>query len=278
MHNSINIANFFSNDNKQEYEFSNAPELIKYKQTSKAVTKILGADKFQKWNRTQRGIMHFTKLKSIFSKEYVEKGFNIYDSFFSKKGFMKGNVLDVGGGWGLYRQWWEPGSNNVYIVHDPGLEMFFRGPHQIHYHYYKRGFEKPMTFVEGFAEELPYKNDVFDTCLIAASLDHFVEPETSLKEVHRCLKKGTGQMIIIQTCHIPGQTMKKSIVRRISNNLREPIRCLAKIYHTLFFKCEHLHKFSPDELKSLIQKAGFKRVKANKLPDSERLYAFEALN
>ncbi len=274
--NKEDIKKLFKKENQTDFDFSQSPDFIRRKNEDGDGARLFEGDDLSRWARIQRGMMHMAKVKSIYSKEYVEKGMSMYDSFFKEKGVLRGDVLDIGGGWGLFRQWWEAGSSNVYIVHDPGIERFLRGAHKMHQSYYQRAFSLPMTFVEGFGETLPYRDDVFDTCIIAAALDHCISAEKVLCEACRCLQSAGGTILILQKCYVAGCTAQPSIWRRLSKHLSNPKRLLAKIHHQLFYTGSHLHHFSPDDVVMLLERAGFTDVRASELRATNDVYAIEA--
>jgi len=258
------------------YDFSKAPEFIRLRETTSQSKNLFKEDDLRQWNRTQKGLMHLAGSKNLFSPEYVEQGRHIGVSLFEHRGNMKGNILDVGGSVGRYREWWEPEDNDVYVVHDPGVEVYIRGPYETVRVCYKRAFNLPMIFVEGFAEELPYEDGIFDICLMSAAMDHFVDPAKAFREARRCLKKGTGTIIIIQSCGDAEQSKKKSIVKRIIDNMHNPKRFISKIYHHLFFAGKHLHHFTHEQIVAMLENAGFKNVEVNELPVLKHIYSFEA--
>ena len=57
--------------------------------------------------------------------------------------------------------------------------------------------EQPRSFpfIQGLAEFLPFKNDLFDQVLFVTSLDHFIDPRPALAEAKRVLKP-TGEICI----------------------------------------------------------------------------------
>ncbi len=276
MRNKEDIRELFQKDKQAGFDFSQAPDLIRRKEVTAQATDLFGKDDLSKWERAQHGFNHYTKVKSIFSREYVDANFVSFGSFFKERRYLKGNVLDIGGGWGLLRQWWEPSSSDIYIVHDPGVERFLRGVHKVHHDYYERAFSLPMTFVEGFGEELPYKNNVFNTCVIKSTLDHCITPEEVLAEAYRCLQTQGGDIIILQSCDTGEQSHQPHILTRLLKNLRYPKRFLSKIYHWLFYQVGHVQHFSRDDIVTLLEQAGFSKVRVSKVPKTQSIYAFEA--
>jgi SAM-dependent methyltransferase len=51
-----------------------------------------------------------------------------------------------------------------------------------------RGGDREFAFVQGIAEYLPFRDDVFDRVLFATSLDHMLSPKRALAEARRVLK------------------------------------------------------------------------------------------
>jgi SAM-dependent methyltransferase len=48
---------------------------------------------------------------------------------------------------------------------------------------------RAFSFVQGIGEYLPFRDETFDQILYASSLDHIIDPERSLAEAKRCLKR-----------------------------------------------------------------------------------------
>jgi len=188
---------------------------------------------------------------------------------------LKGDVLDIGGGWGLFREWWQPHRPGVYLVHDPGIERFCNGPSGLHLQLYSRAFSRPMTFVEGFGEILPYKNNIFDTCLVAATLDHCVDPSRVIKEAVRCLKVG-GNLLIIQSFYDNDKDEIRTKPYDRSKFLNQPRRLIRVIYKRLFHADHHLHRFKSEDMSNLLSKTGYSYT-INTIPDIKNVYALELL-
>jgi SAM-dependent methyltransferase len=271
------IEKLFRKDEQIYFDFSQAPTLITRKERSN-LTKPF-KNESSRWDKAQRSFMCWTKDKKMFTREYIESGKEIFTTFFEERGYFQGNVLDIGGGWGLYRQWWEPSESSVFIVHDPGVERFVSGPHELHYVCYSRAFSFPMTFVEGFGEDLPYKDETFDTCLIAATLDHCVDPPKVLAEVYRCLKPG-GTILVIQRCGFSRSQSRSAhphILKRVVKYIAHPKRLLSILYKRLFYREHHLHHFQPEDIILLLESIGLSNTNTSVVPGSKQsIYAFEA--
>lgn len=134
-------------------------------------------------------------------REYQENGAKIYrekpDSNLSSNnnsealafanfiaGKLTGNVLDIGCG---------PLPRPVYLAEYPkhlitGLDPLpDTGLHEFNY-------------VEGFAEELPFEDDTFDTVILATSLDHTILPNVAMREAIRVLKP-SGKILLWEGIH-----------------------------------------------------------------------------
>jgi ubiquinone/menaquinone biosynthesis C-methylase UbiE len=59
--------------------------------------------------------------------------------------------------------------------------------------FYKKKFQlnySQLTFIQGRAEKLPFKDNFFDIVILANVLDHTENPEKALSEIKRVLKNG----------------------------------------------------------------------------------------
>ena len=268
------LIRLFKEELVEIYDFSQAPKLITRKKEAQDCTNELSTN--QEWVKIQRALLSRTKDKRIYTKEYVEGVKNMYAPFFKERGPLKGNVLDIGGGWGLFRQWWKPNNLDSFIVCDPGVARLLGGPHQPHQLFYTRAFSLCMTFVEGFGEAVPFKNELFDICLIAATLDHCLYPAKVVEEGYRCLKPG-GTMLVMQTCHSPqSDTQLSSIYRRALKVLKNPAILIIKIFTRLRNPVVHLSHFKPGDITLCLEKAGFSSVKMTLLSNYGH-FAFEAV-
>jgi ubiquinone/menaquinone biosynthesis C-methylase UbiE len=134
-----------------------------------------------------------------------------------------------------------------------------------------------MTFVEGFGEELPYKNEVFDTCIIAAALDHCIDPGRVLAEAYRCLKTAGGTILVLQSCRTSrSKGHRPHILMRLWKLLRDPARLLREIYIRLFYQDRHLHHFYPSDITLWLEQAGFLQIQTSNVTGTSSVYAFEA--
>ena len=85
-----------------------------------------------------------------------------------------GSVLDVGVG---------PQKIPTHMEFCFKKEVFFVGIDPI------EGYQpRAFPYVKGLGEYLPFRNDLFDQVLLVTSIDHFIDPELSLKEAKRVIK------------------------------------------------------------------------------------------
>ena len=149
----------------------------------------------------------FINAININGNKNFEKNFNeTLRALFSEAGHMEGDTLDLGGGCGSLAAYWRSPDGHKYFNHDPNVRTYE----------YCLGKDDTIIFVEGFAENLPYKNQVFDTVLLADALDHFVDPKGALQEIYRVLKlKGT--ILIVHSFR--NEKYAKTFIQRIRTKL-----------------------------------------------------------
>lgn len=267
-----NIYNFMGKEACDNYDFSKAPHLILSKKPiSQQIKSINTREDKVKWFELQNEFIASTKSKTVFNKTYIENNKRAYDSFFAKRGLLSGKILDIGGGWGLFRQWWNYKESDIFIVHDPGVERFLHGPHQFHHEYYTKAFKHPLTFVEGFGEKLPYKDNIFNVCLAAAVLEHCVDPRKVLKEAHRCLLPGGSILVIIN--HEP----KGRRILKLLGYLLKPKLLLTQIYNRLKCRVHQMHMFTPEQLREMLTQTGFSNITATTTTDAVAIDVYEAI-
>lgn len=272
------IIRIFQDDKQAEYDFSKAPNLIKRKIGLE--TKFIDRNRLSKWKKAQNSFIDWTKDNNIFNNSYIKDGKLSFDSFFKERGPLNGDILDIGGGWGLYRQWWEPADTDIFVVHDPGIERFLEGPHQLHREYYSKAFSQPMVFVEGFGEELPYRDETFSYSIIASTLDHCIDPDRVLAEAYRCTKH-YGSILVIQSCLSSQSGHGVNILGRAIKHLKNPAYLVAALSRRLLTPSHHLHHFKPNDIVLLLTKAQYTDVHSKIIPTSQditsqNVYAFEA--
>jgi len=268
------LEEIFKEDARKYYEHHPSENAIKLKKNKNTYLKNKLEDTDEKeveeWIKVQKEFLIRAKdeKQSMFDEENVVKKKNIKEKFFDKNGYLKGNILDIGGGWGTYREWWRYNSNNIYIVHDPGIDRFLEDPHEPVKKHYSTAFEKPMTFVEGFGEVMPYKDRTFDTCLIASTIRHCAKPKYVLKEAYRCLDKGGLILIIDKFLESDEKDNSSSnLLFKLFTHFKEHgfLNTLSDIKWRLnkdfIGEDKHLHHFEIKEFKNLMNDANFTELR-----------------
>lgn len=269
------VRAFFRPDMRDNYDFSQSPTMIRSRQSAVDALAAAGEQKATEWEDIQTGFLERAKREQKYPKEKLAHAHTLYSAYFEQHGRLRGHVLDIGGGWGLYREWWTPGEGDVYIVHDPGVDRVIEGAHPTHYECYQRAFSLPMTFVEGVGEVQPYVDGTFDTCVIAAALDHCADPPAVLREARRCLKPG-GRMVLLESCSTgrPGAE-KMRLVKRALQHVHHPRLLVRKVFAKVTAPEDHMYHFSRGQLVSMLEDAGFRDVRVQ--PVLGGIHAFDAV-
>src|SRR5690606_11337533 len=186
---------------------------------------------------------------------------------------------DLGGGWGLLREWWRAGPSDVYVVYDPGGDSYEAGPHPIHRETHALGLARPCTFVEGSGESLPYADARFDSVVIASALDHVIDPERVLQEASRCWRPG-GRLLMVQHVEdlatlLPGYHTPAKRLQRI---LRDPRRILGFVRSRISERLEgdaHIHHFTTASLRGLAEKRKLEAIRFDLVDANTRTAAME---
>jgi ubiquinone/menaquinone biosynthesis C-methylase UbiE len=123
----------------------------------------------------------------------------VRERFFIIKNEIIGKTLDIGCGTGLLSHLL---GNQVFGV-DVQLKVLKEAKN------YSDSF-----FCQSFAEELPFKNESFDTVILAETIEHIFSPEKAVAEIYRVLKI-EGKLIL--TCPYRGKIAEQHI-RTISRD------------------------------------------------------------
>ncbi len=193
-----------------------------------------GQDAYESWmnnyfDRGEKNIGHYPGEKQRDAPMY-------------EKLSLEGKVLDVGGNLGAIRQYM--GESQEYCSVDPfitvpklatGRKRFFEN-YPMH---------KPINFIGGFAEFLPFKDGSFQTVNMRSCIDHFFDPKHSLLEANRVLSEN-GKLII-------GMTVD---VKSAKNFLKEAARSVLNIF-TDRYKDDHIWHPSRKDIVELCNECGF---------------------
>lgn len=231
------------------------------------------------WADKQAQLMRWTRDSAMFNEAEVMFINRMYEGYFGRRGVLRGNVLDIGGGWGLFRQWWRPEGDEVFVIHDPGTERFMAQPPPTLRRVYADGLARPVRFVEGFGEELPYSSGCFDLVLIASVLDHCADPVRVLGETRRVLRPGGTLMVIQGFDPEPGEARRPGtdLGSRLARVLSDPRRLYRAVKQRILHRGEpHIHHFTRDQLVSLVVGAGFPKCEETVLERTHGVSVFEA--
>jgi 2-polyprenyl-3-methyl-5-hydroxy-6-metoxy-1,4-benzoquinol methylase len=219
------------------------------------------AELMRKWQEKQRQFIRWTRDAVMFNATEVAQNYALYNEWFRADlaRRLKGRVLDVGGGWGLFREWWTADADGCFVVHDPGVERFTTPPPETLRRQFAVALERPAWFVEGFGEDLPYQDGSYDTVAVISALDHCAQPTRVVTEAARVLKPG-GRLFLVQGIEAeagekaPGRSFAERLVRVISS----PQRLHRALRQRLFHRGDpHLHHFTLGQLLRLVAVAGF---------------------
>jgi SAM-dependent methyltransferase len=267
------VLSLFREEELPRYDVSRAPALVRLLDDR---LPEVDDDLWRRWNALQGEFLHWTRERAGVNREYVAESIARLAELFDHRGPLEGDVLDVGGGWGLLRKWWNAGEGSLFVVHDPALQRFLVGPPPLYRELYGAALERPMAFVAGFGEELPYRDGSFDELVCAATLDHAMDPRRVLAEGRRCLKPGGRALVILHCQGLEGEerTLRRPLGERLGSALRHPLRSLRRLFGGS--RDHHLHHFTVEELAALIGEVGFTGVEVRPYGEGTGARAFLA--
>lgn len=157
----------------------------------------------------------------------------------------QGKGIEIGIGSGLFAQ-----PLGIKTGMDPSLQMRNIAN--------KRG----LDVFDGIAEQIPIEDNMFDYALMVTTICFVDDLEQALKEINRILKNGGGRIII-------GFVDKNSPIGKVYQENKQ--------FSTFY---NEAHFYSAEEIESLLQKEGFKRIEFvqtlfGKLKDIDKVQAFK---
>jgi len=167
-------------------------------------------------------------------------------------------LIDVAGGTGdiAFRVIGTGGANTQATVCDINAEMLSIGRERAE----ERGLAKQLSFIEGNAEALPFKDKHYDAYTIAFGIRNVPRIEAALAEAHRVLKPGSRFLCLeFSTVDVPGLDLAYHFYSfNVIPALGRAVTGNGEAYRYLV---ESIRRFPrPQSFADLISAAGFKRV------------------
>lgn len=147
---------------------------------------------FKEWESGQRHYEEY-ETSGVGYRNMVEQYLNEieYDRPTYEKFQLSGRIIDVGGGVGTVREFLDEQVEFVSI--DPFASVIESTPPAKVEAY--SCLKRPLNFICGFAEFLPFQAGTFDWVHMRSMLDHVQIPDLALLEARRVLKPG-GRLLI----------------------------------------------------------------------------------
>lgn len=162
------------------------------------------------------------------------------------------NFLDIGCGTGNFMKKISPISKNVYGI-DP--------------HTYKNS--KHKNILKGEAEDIPFKNNMFDFISCFDVLEHLKQPNIVIDEIHRILKRNGYAIITTPACQnlygphdVENEHIKRYSKKELEKLFDDRFEIIRSTYfNTLLFPIEGTTR--------LIEKILNKKIKKNEIPNNK---------
>ena len=168
-------------------------------------------------------------------------------------------VLDVAGGTGDMTRIFAPmvGENGNVTICDLSHEMIHMGRNRL----LDIGIYKNVAYVQGDAENLPFIDNSFDLICIAFGLRNLTDKSKALRSMYSKLKYGSSILILeFSSVVVPGI---REIYHKYSDSIIPLLgKVIARDEKSYRYLVESI-RLHPDQetLKSMLEKAGFGRVK-----------------
>lgn len=127
------------------------------------------------------------------------------------------------------------------------------------------GFAGNVEYALVNAQALPYEDNSFDCISISFGLRNVTDKDQALKEMCRCLKPG-GRALVLEFSQPSNETFRKIYDTYSFNVIPALGELLAKDRDSYQYLVESIRQHPPqDELKKMMQEAGFDRVRYHNL-------------
>jgi ubiquinone/menaquinone biosynthesis C-methylase UbiE len=157
---------------------------------------------------------------------------------------LNGDILDVGGGFGLLREFLPLGARLISI--DPFIEALNQIPKATSTAYTR--LNSKLNFIGGLAEFLPFQKESFDWVHMRSMLDHVQVPDLAIKEALRVLK--TNGVLLVGLYVEGGEHETVSPMRRLKNIVKHFLEYIGieryKDFHTWHPSYKNLLKLIED--------------------------------
>lgn len=162
---------------------------------------------------------------------------------------LTGEVLDVGGGFGLVTKHAGVDSRQIICI-DPMVCKWESIPPSTYKEHY--ALLANVVRIPGYAEHLPFANGVFDTVHMRSCLDHFANPHRALLEARRVLK-ADGKLVVGLALEGAFKLDNSGLMNTAKRKLKSSF--IGDLYEHFFDQ----HMFHPTEesLRKLVEGAGF---------------------
>ena len=218
------------------------------------------------WTETQR---EWEQSEAFVDARMQERNDDAAVAIYSRMPPLVGQVLDVGGSYGLVRRFTQPGCELLVVDPWPGVlaqaDRFAKDPA---YRKVCPFIVEPFAFLCGYAEALPIADGQFDFVHMRSMLDHASDPSLALSEAHRVLKPAGRVIIGLSVSGSPtGSPALQPGIRgllgsaRLKYRLSGPMGLMKSVVRRVksgeFLHDHHIWHPSADDLRDMISDVGF---------------------
>jgi len=165
-------------------------------------------------------------------------------------------LLDIGGGTGdIAFKFIKRGGRNVVVV-DINEEMLAIGQDRA----LNQGIVRQIEWINSDAENLPFKDSLFDTYITAFCLRNVARLDFALKEAYRLLRPG-GRFLCLEFSHIILPNLSRLYDMYSFNVLPLMGQIIAKDKDSYQYLAESIRRFpQQDDFLNLIKESGFEKA------------------